>query len=56
MDATAYDGMRPWTTDRLLAESHPLARALLQNYGTDVVRAIDSDHFVKVGSHCCEVP
>ena len=47
MDATAYDGMRPWTVDRLLAEKPPLARALLQNYGTDVVRAIDSDHFVK---------
>lgn len=37
----------PWTVQRLIDEKPPLFRTLLQNYGTDVVRAIDPDYFVK---------
>ncbi len=39
--------MAPWTVQRLIDEKPPLFRTLLQNYGTDVVRAIDPDYFVK---------
>ena len=43
MDRTDYDGMNPWTVDRLFKEKPPLMRALLQNYGTEVRRIDDSE-------------
>jgi hypothetical protein len=46
MDKTDYDGMSPWTYERLVEEKPPLFRALLQNYGTDVCRNNNPDHWV----------
>lgn len=46
MDKTAYDGMNPWTFERLVKDKPPLFRALMQNYGTDVIRAMDPDHWI----------
>lgn len=46
MDKTDYDGMRPWTYERLVNEKPPLFRALLQNYGTEVRREDDEDYWV----------
>jgi adenylate kinase family enzyme len=34
MDRREYDGMNPWTHERLIKEKPPLMRALLQNNGT----------------------
>lgn len=47
MERSAYDGMNPWTVDRLFKEKPPLMRALLQNYGTEVRRIDDSEYWVK---------
>jgi hypothetical protein len=41
-----YDGMNPWTVERLFKEKPPLMRALLQNYGTEVRRADDPMYWV----------
>jgi dephospho-CoA kinase len=46
MDRLEYDGMNPWTVERLFKEKPPLVRALMQNFGTEVRRADDSDHWV----------
>jgi len=39
MDKTEYDGVNPWSIDRLFKDKPPLMRALMQNYGTDVRRS-----------------
>lgn len=44
-DQTAYDGWG-WTARRLLNEKPPLVRALMQNYGTNVCRERNPDHWV----------
>ena len=46
MDASAYDGLKPWTVDRLLEEKPPLFRSLMQDYGTQVRRGDDEDYWV----------
>lgn len=46
LNATDWDGMNPWTFERLVKEKPPLFRALLQNYGTEVRRADNPDYWV----------
>lgn len=41
-----FDGMSPWTIDKLFKDKPGVMRALLQNYGTEVRRAEDPDHWV----------
>lgn len=48
MDKTEYDGNNPWTVDRLFTSKPLLSRTLLQNYGTNVVRSLDEDHWVSI--------
>ena len=38
LNKTEYDGMNPWTRDRVISEKPALSRKLHQNYGTDVRR------------------
>ena len=45
-----------WTVDRLFAEKPPIARALLQNYGTDVRRADDPEYWVDLWRNFALVP
>lgn len=45
MEQTNYDGMNPWTVDRLFKEKPPLMRTLLQHYGTEVRRADDAGYW-----------
>ncbi len=47
MDMYEYDGMNPWTIERLFETKPRLIRALMQNYGTEVRRADDPDYWVK---------
>lgn len=46
MEQTNYDGMNPWTVDRLFKDKPPLMRTLLQNYGTEVRRKDYDDYWV----------
>lgn len=42
-----YDGMDPWSVDRLFRDKPPLMRALMRNFGTEVRRADDPYHWTK---------
>jgi hypothetical protein len=46
MDRSAYDGMNPWTVDRLFKDKPPVFRALMQNFGTEVRRRDHEDYWV----------
>lgn len=45
MNKIDYDGMDSWTIDRLFKDKPPLMRSLMQNYGTDVCRGIDTEYW-----------
>lgn len=45
-DKIDYDGMKPWTIERLIEEKPRLFRTLLQNYATDVRRGDNMDYWV----------
>lgn len=45
MDKIAYNGVNPWTIERLFKEKPPLMRALMQNYGTEVRRGDDENYW-----------
>lgn len=42
-----YDGMDPWTTEKLFRVKPRLVRAFMRNFGTEVRRREDPDHWVK---------
>lgn len=44
MEKIAYDGMNPWTPDRLFKDKPPVFRAFMQHFGTDV-RRFDYDEY-----------
>lgn len=46
MERSAYDGMNPWTVDRLFRDKPPVFRALMQNFGTEVRRVDNMDYWV----------
>lgn len=46
MERSAYDGMNPWTIDRLFRDKPPVFRALMQNFGTEVRRVDNTDYWV----------
>ena len=46
-DHSDYDGMDPWTVDKLFREKPPMMRALLQNYGTEVRRGDDPLYWIR---------
>lgn len=46
-DKTEYDGMDPWTVEKLFRVKPPLVRALMRNFGTEVRRKEDPDYWVK---------
>ncbi len=46
MDRSAYDGMKPWTIDRLFKDKPPIFRALMQNFGGEVRRRDHEDYWV----------
>lgn len=46
MERSAYDGMNPWTVDRLFRDKPPVFRALMQNFGTEVRRVDNKDYWV----------
>lgn len=41
-----YDGMDPWTIEKLFRVKPPLVRALMRNFGTEVRRAENPDYWV----------
>lgn len=45
MEKIDYDGMNPWTTERLFRDKPPVFRALMQHYGTEV-RRHDHDEYL----------
>jgi hypothetical protein len=42
-----YNGMDPWSVDRLFKDKPALVRALMRNYGTEVRRKDDPEHWVR---------
>ena len=46
MEKIDYDGMNPWTPDRLFKDKPPVFRALMQNYGTEVRRHDHDEYWV----------
>ena len=46
MEKIDYDGMNPWTPDRLFKDKPPVFRALMQNYGTEVRRGDYEEYWV----------
>lgn len=50
MNTVAYDGMNPWTIDRLFDEKPAVFRALMQNYGTEVRRGDDEYYWTRLWS------
>lgn len=45
-DKTEYDGMDPWTIEKLFRVKPPLVRSLMRNFGTEVRRYHDPDYWV----------
>ncbi len=46
MDAINWNGVNPWSIDKLFKDKPPLMRALMQNYGTDVRRKDDENYWI----------
>lgn len=46
LEKANYDGMKPWTIDRLFNEKPDIVRSLLQEYGTNVRREDDPLYWV----------